>query len=189
MSIIGTREEPITNPVRWRTGFPNSGGLSASISFPPLSLYTPFFGLALIFAWPKHQNLPRNPTEMLATQAKYRLLPDDSTNSSPDMMEEDTILVSYSTREAWNDYFYMLHCLAFALALQVHTFETKRQTHIHKQGNGNFSVSCIGASACVGICVEVVHTCVYLSLRFHLRLRRSCEPLYLNLCPYLFRWR
>ena len=40
------------------------------------------------------------------------------------------------------------------------------------QGNGQFSISCVGA--CVCICVEVVHTCLDLCLRFCLR--RSCEP-------------
>ena len=73
------------------------------------------------------------------------MLPDDSTNSSSDVIEEDTILVSNLTKEAWNEYFYILHSLAFALALQVHTFEIYMQTHIHAQGNGKFSISCVDA--------------------------------------------
>ena len=37
-------------------------------------------------------------------------------HSSSDVMEEDAILVSISTREAWNEYFYTPHSLAFALS-------------------------------------------------------------------------
>ena len=51
--------------------FSNFRGLSASVSFSPLPLPPlSFFGLALIFARPKHRNLHGNPTETLATQAK-----------------------------------------------------------------------------------------------------------------------
>lgn len=37
-------------------------------------------------------------------------------------MEEGAILVSISTREAWNEYFYTLHSLAFALAFALSWF-------------------------------------------------------------------
>ena len=60
MSIITTRAEPITSPVRWRTGFSNSRGLSASVSFSPLPLPPlSFFALAPSFARLKHRHLPR----------------------------------------------------------------------------------------------------------------------------------
>ena len=87
---------------------------------------------------------------------EYRMLPNDSTNSSSDVVEEDAISVSYSTREAWNEYFYTLHSLR--LCCPVHTFEILMQP----QGNGKFSISCVGA--CVCVCVEVVQTRVCLNV-------------------------
>ena len=45
------------------------------------------------------------------------MLPGDSIKFASDAMEEDTISVSNSTSEAWNEYFYTLRFLAFAFAL------------------------------------------------------------------------
>ena len=46
-----TRAEPITSPVRWRTGFSKSWGLSSSVSFLPLPLaLLSFIALAPFFA-------------------------------------------------------------------------------------------------------------------------------------------
>ena len=74
ISIIRTRAEPIMNPIRQRTGFSNSRGLSASVPFslcplPPLS----FFSVVLIFHAAKTSKSARKPTETHATQAKHEL--------------------------------------------------------------------------------------------------------------------
>ena len=66
------------------------------------------------------------------------------------------------------------HHIALRLCLRlrcpVQTFEI--QTQMQAQGNGKFSISCV--DACVCVCAEVVHACVFLCLPLHLR--RSYEP-------------
>lgn len=75
------------------------------------------------------------------------MVPDNSNNSSSDVMQEDALLVLNSTREALNVYF--SHNIPFRLC------------------NENLSISCVDAPVCVCFCLEVVHTCVELC---------SCEP-------------
>lgn len=60
-------------------------------------------------------------------------------------------------------YFCLLACVCVAA---VHTSETQTQA----QENETVSISCVGACACVRVCVGLVHTC------FFLRLRRTFEP-------------
>ena len=91
--------QPITSPVRQRTGFSKSRGLSASVSFLPLPYphrsfvssrpifragqipKTPFLGLSL---------LP-NPTETLATQANRMQGPDGIPNTLRICWSEETV--------------------------------------------------------------------------------------------------
>ena len=44
-------------------------------------------------------------TESITLIVEYKMVPNYSTDSSSNVMEEDTILLSNSTREAWNEYF------------------------------------------------------------------------------------
>lgn len=48
------------------------------------------------------------------------MVPDNSNNSSSDVMQEDAILVLNSTREAWNVYFCTQHSLPFVQRKLVH---------------------------------------------------------------------
>ena len=74
--------------------FSNFRGLSASVSFSPLSLPSlSFFGLALIFARPKQWNLHGNPTETLATQAKEDMASCPRAFRKPKSAEEEKNLI------------------------------------------------------------------------------------------------
>ena len=45
--------------------------------------------------------------------------------------------------------------------------EMQTQAQMKANEIETFSISCFGAYVCVNICVEVVHTCIFLLLRLH----------------------
>ena len=94
--------------------FSNFRGLSASVSFSPLPLPPlSFFGLALIFARPKHRNLHGNPTETLATQAKEDMVSCPRAFRKPKSAEEERNLIenaiplSTRARTKWSVKFFL----------------------------------------------------------------------------------
>ena len=86
-------------------------------------------------------------TESITLIVEYRMLPDYSTNFSSNMMEEDTILVSNLTREAWNEYFYITFpCVSACICVARFTrlkYYRKRKSKRKEMENFRFLASAL----------------------------------------------